>query len=314
MPGTLVSKGLAEVEVALVAGDGDGPFDEPEPAPDGLVSAADAGPVVSVEEDRPGRLHVERLSKELADRDGVAAGEGLDLDFIEERALLDLGRDDEPPADERGARRLVPPVAGDDKQVSAGLRCVGAEHGGDRLDEGGLAVGAGPHVDEQDVLADDAGERVADDTGQVGAHLGIRLDLLEELGEARRGRVRVVDDRGLERAEVDGVVVADRPGAEVDGAVRDVEEPRVRVERARLDTQLRVVSTPDRACRHRPLQGVHGDAEHGVPRARRLDRADVQGGPESHQRDCRGGLAAGFALTIRLALGPGPCARRLTRD
>ncbi len=109
-------------------------------------------------------------------------------------------------------------------------RVVPEDHA-EGVEEGRLAVPSRAVEDEELLLGGEAREAVAARLPEEGDEVvGAEHRALEEGEPGRRHRIRPVVDRTEAGDEIPAGVVLELPGAEIDGAVEAVEEPRVRVE------------------------------------------------------------------------------------
>ena len=133
---------VAELDVALLLRDGDRERNQVEAAADGLVHRAQAGLVVAADHQLELRQIVEEILAHEARRNLVAAGQRLDLGFGPAPTFLGLGGGDQASAAQAGEVGRVPIAEGGGEGLDRRGAVIVAEDAGDGVDEGALAVGA----------------------------------------------------------------------------------------------------------------------------------------------------------------------------
>lgn len=174
---------------------------------------------------------VEELLEQEPRGDGVAAGELLDQGFGEWFARLGFDGGDEARADEAGEVVAGALAVALKEGVEVGDGAVVREQRTQGLQEGALAVGAYTVEQEQDLLVDVAGERVAHgflEEGNQPLVAGHRP--VQERFPPRAGCVGQIGHWRQPGEPVSAVVGPEGPRAQVEGAVGDVEKVGVAVE------------------------------------------------------------------------------------
>src|SRR5262249_21283629 len=151
------------------------------PPPDGVVVAPYPRQVVGLEENLVARAEFPRVLPHAAGPDAVAAGQRLDPGLVQGPPFVGFGADNQALAVQVRQLGEVPLAARREQQVGDGLdRVVAAYRLQDGADEGALAVGPRSIQDREPLLADVAGEAVAQQTLQEGDQAGVAAEDVAE--------------------------------------------------------------------------------------------------------------------------------------
>ncbi len=210
------------MSILRVVGDDAFEGDQAHAAPEGEAAGADFGFVVAQQPEFVGGFEGEGVLAHAAGLDAVAAGQQFDAGLVELVAGLDLRADVHAPAVELGQVGGVAFERFGHQEARRGCVGVVAEEFHHDVEQDGLAVLSCPPQEGQDLGADVAGDRVAEQQVQVVDHFlafGVVAEGVGQEAQPARDRGLLGSDGGGAGVEVlVRVGVPEESGAQVDDA------------------------------------------------------------------------------------------------
>ena len=214
--------------------------DNDQPTPGTGIHGTDLGQVIGIEDERMAGHIAEGVLILFLSVDFVGGAELLHIGCVQAHTLLQLGSDDEPLSLGLGQLRFHVPFAAHCQRIGGHIATVGAEHPGDGVPEGRLAIASLAVSDNQGLNVDLANSSKTDNLLYIIHELPVTKEKGVEriLPDVRSGYGRVHTGLLGDKIRCNMVMCSGQPQSQIIGERRGVQQEFIRIQFLLVDLQL----------------------------------------------------------------------------